>query len=570
MMKTSLHAQPKAAAPPSFTPVGGGVLQRKCACGGTPGPTGKCEACRTKRLQRKLVIGASSDPLELEAEQIADQAMALPTRFTVSGAPAPIQRSSEQPTGQTDAAPASVDAVLAGSGRPLEPTLRQDMEQRFGHDFSKVRLHSGAVAEQSAREVNASAYTVGHNIVFGEGQFALGTHKGRHLIAHELAHVVQQSGAGAIPVGQSNGKRDLSPLSRAQQDPLGPILQRKDADPQAEAEAQKALGERLWKDFPQGVNIAFYQESNDEAKRRAVDWAAREQALGLKNSIMTASNLVFGKAISDTRDLGPTLTGISGVLKAATATPPSGTTPVRGMGPEKVRALALFSHGTSNWCGLGPITTGNAAAMAKAMAPALAINVNVLLLACNTGRGQSENEEWVKGTMEGGGADSLAAVMRDALLAEGIQESTVWGHTTTGHVSQNFALREFFGASGKGAAGVSYVSYFIFPGTTRDAAVADLQTAVTAKGYAVDDPKKFAARANAALTNVMYFCYADAHAKFDVGGAKLGEAAPMHPNEVAEVVKKHWSDTYWPSQQDKTADALIKSLKLKKSVPASK
>jgi len=298
-------------------------------------------------------------------------------------------------------------------------------------------------------------------------------------------------------------------------------------------------------------------------------WEPLKGSLGVKNSAMTASNLVFDTAISDSHDLGLTLTGISGVLKAASATPPAGTTPTAGLGPEKVRALALFSHGTSDWCGLGPITTGNAKAKAKAMAPALATNVNVLLLACNTGRGQSESEDWVKGTMEGGGGDSLAAVMRDALLAEGIQYSTVWGHTTTGHVSDNFALREFSGASGKGAAGSSYVSTFIFTGNERDVAVADLQTAVTAKGYAIDDPKKFAAGANAALTNVMYYCYAEAHAKLDVGGEKLGEAAPMHPNEVAEVVKKHWNDTYWPSRKDKTADALIKAMKLKKSAPAS-
>ena len=92
-----------------------------------------------------------------------------------------------------EAAPASVDQALASPGRPLEPALRQDMEQRFGYDFSAVRVHSGAAAEQSARDVNANAYTVGHNIVFGAGRFAPGTHEGRRLLAHELTHVVQQS-----------------------------------------------------------------------------------------------------------------------------------------------------------------------------------------------------------------------------------------------------------------------------------------------------------------------------------------------------------------------------------------
>ena len=75
------------------------------------------------------------------------------------------------------------------------------MESRFGHDFSTVRVHSDAAAEQSARDVNAHAYTVGHDIVFGAGQFGPGTREGQRLIAHELAHVVQQSGATGMPAG---------------------------------------------------------------------------------------------------------------------------------------------------------------------------------------------------------------------------------------------------------------------------------------------------------------------------------------------------------------------------------
>lgn len=109
----------------------------------------------------------------------------------VSGAPPHIQRFTRQPTEQTDLAPASVDQALASPGRPLEPELRQDMEQRFGYDFSRVRVHSGAAAEQSARDVNANAYTVGHDIVFGAGRFAPGSKEGQRLIAHELTHVVQ-------------------------------------------------------------------------------------------------------------------------------------------------------------------------------------------------------------------------------------------------------------------------------------------------------------------------------------------------------------------------------------------
>src|SRR5207244_4107732 len=157
----------------------------------------------------------------------------------------------------------------------------------------------------------------------------------------------------------------------------------------------------------------------------------------------------------------------------------------------------------------------------------------------------------------------LAAAMRDALLAEGISYSIVWGHTVTGHVSTNFALRMFSGASGKGAAGYSYVSNYIFTGLERTA-VTDLQTAVTTKGFVIDDPKKFAATADAALTNVMYGCWAEANAKLDLKGQNLAEATPMHSLEVAEVVKKSWTDTYWTSTKDKTEDGQNKALKVKK------
>jgi hypothetical protein len=67
------------------------------------------------------------------------------------------------------------------------------MEERFGHDFSRVRVHTGAAAERSAQEIDASAYTMGHHIVFGSNQFAPDTKHGRMLLAHELTHVVQQS-----------------------------------------------------------------------------------------------------------------------------------------------------------------------------------------------------------------------------------------------------------------------------------------------------------------------------------------------------------------------------------------
>ncbi len=87
--------------------------------------------------------------------------------------------------------------VLSSPGRPLDAATRAFMEPRFSHDFSRVRVHSDAATEQSAQDVNAHAYTVGHDMVFGVGRFAPETNEGRRLIAHELAHVVQQSGSAA-------------------------------------------------------------------------------------------------------------------------------------------------------------------------------------------------------------------------------------------------------------------------------------------------------------------------------------------------------------------------------------
>lgn len=190
----NLAARPKAL---SHSTHAGLLLQRKCACGSpTSSLTGECAECKSRKcLQTKLAIGASNDPLEQEADRVADQVLAAPSNPAVSGAPPRIQRLKGQATGQTDTAPASVDRVLASPGRSLGPALRQDMEQRFGHDFSQVRVHSDAAAEQSARQVGANAYTMGHHIVFGAGWLAPGTQEGRRLLAHELTHVVQQSGA---------------------------------------------------------------------------------------------------------------------------------------------------------------------------------------------------------------------------------------------------------------------------------------------------------------------------------------------------------------------------------------
>jgi lipoprotein-anchoring transpeptidase ErfK/SrfK len=102
-----------------------------------------------------------------------------------------VQRKESDPASIPDTS--SVDQVLSSAGHPLTPETRDFFESRFGTDFSTVRVHTDAGAERSAEEMGARAYSVGQNIVFGSGQFVPETHDGKHLLAHELTHVVQQS-----------------------------------------------------------------------------------------------------------------------------------------------------------------------------------------------------------------------------------------------------------------------------------------------------------------------------------------------------------------------------------------
>jgi Domain of unknown function (DUF4157) len=129
----------------------------KCACGGTLGPTGECAECRKKRLS--------------------------------------LQPSDRHPTREIRGVPPIVHAALRSSGQPLDTGTRAFMETRFGHDFSRVRVHADATAAESARLVAAQAYTVGSHVVFGGGQFAPTTPAGKVLLAHELVHTLQQAGA---------------------------------------------------------------------------------------------------------------------------------------------------------------------------------------------------------------------------------------------------------------------------------------------------------------------------------------------------------------------------------------
>jgi hypothetical protein len=167
-MSTRAVPAVKPAVPPSwFTPAPFGLLQRKCACGGSMSSGSECDTCKDKKEEEGPSLQRS------------------PSRNTGGGSAPPI-----------------VQEVLRSPGKPLDGKTRAFFERRFAHDFSKVRVHTDEQAARSADAVHAHAYTVGSDIVFGAARYAPETPAGKKLLAHELAHVVQQGQAAPRSAGQ--------------------------------------------------------------------------------------------------------------------------------------------------------------------------------------------------------------------------------------------------------------------------------------------------------------------------------------------------------------------------------
>jgi hypothetical protein len=170
---------------------------------------GTCPECGKQKvsLQSRVKIGASNDPLESEADRIADRVLSGRLDAAPSISQAQVQHHTEVDDAHAKAVPSVVDEALAGPCAPLERGLRRHMEERFGRDFSGVRVHADSAAARSADAVGANAYTAGSHIVFAHGQFAPQSSAGRHLLAHELTHVVQQASAGMATGIQRDDKK---------------------------------------------------------------------------------------------------------------------------------------------------------------------------------------------------------------------------------------------------------------------------------------------------------------------------------------------------------------------------
>jgi hypothetical protein len=181
------------------------VIQRRCAA---------CEEeQKAAQVQTKLTVGPVGDAYEQEADRIAN----IVTRPEANGSrPAAslgisryVQRN---PAGEVDGEATEVDPSVEtelqrGGGRPLPVAVRAGMEERFGIRFGSVRIHIGGTAERLAAKLDALAFTHGRNIYFGAGAYAPGTPEGDRLLAHELTHVVQQTGGAPAAPGPAPVQR---------------------------------------------------------------------------------------------------------------------------------------------------------------------------------------------------------------------------------------------------------------------------------------------------------------------------------------------------------------------------
>lgn len=180
--------------------------------------------------QHKLIHDQPGDQYEQEADRVAEQVMRMPApivrrSFVSSSTSDPPDSECEmeelvrRKAAKVSPGSSSIADNLVrnlGSGQPLDMTTRAFMEPRFSHDFSEVRVHTGARAAESARAVNALAYSMGSHIAFASGQYDPAGSQGQRLLAHELTHVIQQIGSRGVRAGGSmDARSSITTLSSA-------------------------------------------------------------------------------------------------------------------------------------------------------------------------------------------------------------------------------------------------------------------------------------------------------------------------------------------------------------------
>jgi Domain of unknown function (DUF4157) len=194
----------------------GGVIQRKCACGGG------CPRCqKASLLQTKLKINEPGDRYEQEADRIADRVMRMPEPTIQRQMELeeeeeemletkPVMRKATNGSDYT-ASPqfASQLNSTKGGGHTLPAPTLAFMNRAFGADFSPVRIHTGSKATEMNHAIQSNAFTHGADIYFNAGKYNTTTPEGNKLLAHELTHTIQQSDNGKGIAAKRQGSPDL-------------------------------------------------------------------------------------------------------------------------------------------------------------------------------------------------------------------------------------------------------------------------------------------------------------------------------------------------------------------------
>jgi hypothetical protein len=272
-------------------------------------------------IQPTLVVGRADEPLEHEADRVADDVMqAQSPSFSLGAAPPRLSRKcaaceeeerlltkpAEVANSRTGGeAPALVSDVLRSGGQPLDASARAFFEPRFERDLSPVRIHTDADAAASARLLGAHAYTVGSQIVFASGQYEPGTRGGRHLLAHELTHVVQQSG-GTDTVLEVHRQTDDDATAMDT-----------GSDVQAGGQTQSCAG---WESDPQSFSIRAAQDH-----ARAIMNTSLSTPDSVTCSGKTCTVRFSGGAASPFWDISVDLSQVPGVVSVSGPAGPPGT-----------------------------------------------------------------------------------------------------------------------------------------------------------------------------------------------------------------------------------------------------
>lgn len=178
-------------------------------------PTGGAYHTCPPKVQAKLEIGQPNDKYEQEADRVAEKIIRMPDAQLSKQPEKETQitlRANDPSSTHSEVTPELELRIqsLEGGGQPLPESVRSFFEPRFEYDFRNVCIHTGDQAAETAQALNARAFTIGQDIIFGERQYRPETKEGRTLLAHELTHAVQQS-VSDVPVLQ---REQLSSVSR--------------------------------------------------------------------------------------------------------------------------------------------------------------------------------------------------------------------------------------------------------------------------------------------------------------------------------------------------------------------